>query len=257
MAVNRVTITTPETGADAPAPAAAAVVDATGSRPAWLPEKFKTAEDLATAYKELETKQGTAPADKPAEPVAPPVTAPTIIKEQVAAAGFDLTAIAKEYLANGNKLTPETQKALTDKGIPQAAIDTYIQGANAAAAAIVTEITSIAGGADKLATVYQWARANLTADELEGYNSIMEAGNKNASKVAFAGVFARYQAATGKEPALVAAQTTPTASGVIPYASNEQIVEAMRDRRYKTDPAYRAAVSKRVAATDMNLGGRS
>jgi hypothetical protein len=49
------TVTTPPTGPTAPATPPAA----DPNRPAYLPEKFKTAEDLAKAYVELEKKLGT------------------------------------------------------------------------------------------------------------------------------------------------------------------------------------------------------
>ena len=31
-------------------------IDSMGERPAWLPEKFKTAEDMANSYSQLESK---------------------------------------------------------------------------------------------------------------------------------------------------------------------------------------------------------
>jgi len=60
-------INVPQTGPEAPAQAP------TNDRPAWLPENFKSPEDLAKSYKEAQAeltrlKQGTAPAateDKP------------------------------------------------------------------------------------------------------------------------------------------------------------------------------------------------
>ena len=48
-----ITITQPETGPEAPQEEAQ---DNQSERPEWLPEKFKTPEDLAKSYSELEKK---------------------------------------------------------------------------------------------------------------------------------------------------------------------------------------------------------
>ena len=45
------------TSTEAPqAPQEEQPIDSMGERPAWLPEKFKTAEDMANSYSQLESK---------------------------------------------------------------------------------------------------------------------------------------------------------------------------------------------------------
>jgi capsid assembly protein len=223
---------------------------------------------MAAAYGELEKKLG-APA-APAAPVTPPVTpaapvAPAVApvvddaaaRKTIADAGFDFNAISKEFMANDGKLTDGTMKLLTDKGIPKEAIDTYIAGAKAAAEGIVAELTQVAGSGEKLAEVYNWAKANLSKAELDGYNSIIDQGNKDASRMVFESLFSRYNKATGTEPVLVAAARAPVVTGVAPYESNAQIVAAVSDPRYRNDAAYRDAHYARLNVTDMAKASRN
>ena len=54
-------VSVPQTEAGAapiPAPSNEPAAAPSGDRPSWLPEKFKSAEDMAKAYSELEKKQG-------------------------------------------------------------------------------------------------------------------------------------------------------------------------------------------------------
>lgn len=249
MATERVTIST-----DPGAPASGTPAPAAGDpRPTWLPEKFKTAEEFAKSYGELEAKLGQKPADSttttPASPNIP--TTPQQVKDAAQKAGIDLAALSQEYVTNGNKLTAESLKMLNDKGIPQSSIDNYIVGVQANASAIVSEITAVAGGSKELSTIYQWAEANLPKEEIEAYNSIMDGGNKIASKLAFEGLYSRFRTASGKDPSLVSGDSTPATTGVKPFESSAQITEAMRNPKYESDPAYRDEVYKRMNVTSV------
>jgi hypothetical protein len=234
-----VVITTPETTAVAPAADPAQVAD----RPAWLPEKFASAEDMAKAYTALETKQSAAPTEDPKTPT-------------VETAGLDLNAMAQEYIDNGNKLKPESVETLKAKGLTPEAFDTFVAGLKAGADATVAALASTVGGKPQLDTLYAWAKANVPTNELEAYNAIITAGNLNASKLALEGLLGRYVKATGKEPSVVNAGAATTTTGVTGFASNAQIVEAMSHPKYKTDPAYRAQVEARMGVTDLRSAGR-
>lgn len=228
------------TGSEAPKPE----TPPAGERPAWLPEKFKNPEDLATAYAELERKQS-APkpeGEAPKPPETPPTTPP---------AGLDFDALGKEWVESGGKLSEASKKALSDKGIPESAVAGHVEGAKAKANALVQEITSLAGNPANLAAIYEWAKANMTPAEIAAYDATVSTGDTEAVKLAFGGLQAKYIAANGQDPALLGGEGSPTMAGVKPFASKAQVVAAMRDPRYKNDPAYRAEVEARVAKTDM------
>lgn len=240
--------------ADATTPAApvAATIDpaapaATPERPSWLPEKFSSAEKLAAAYVELEKKMGAGAVPPAAKPSADATVAPST-PEQAVAAGVDLNALGKEYVANGNKLTDASLDALKAKGISADVVSTYVKGAEQQAAVIVSDIAAVAGGEDKLKQVLEWAKSNLLAPEIAAYNKILDAGDRLASKLAFEGLHSRFRNATGSEPTRTTGAAVSTTSGPAPFASKAEMVAAMRDPRYKSDPGYRDTVAKRLAA---------
>ena len=107
----------PVTGPDAPAQAP------TNDRPAWLPENFKSPEDLANSYKNLQAeytklKQGIAPENDPGTPPVSPEAKPddkpndelTIDQkaaEAVTNAGLDVEKLSAEFYEKGS-LTDES-----------------------------------------------------------------------------------------------------------------------------------------------------
>jgi hypothetical protein len=87
-------------------------------RPAWLPEKFATAEDFAKSYAALEAKLGggdkapTADTTKPATTEIPTADA---ARDQVTQAGLDFDAINAEFAKDG-KLSDATYDRLAKAG---------------------------------------------------------------------------------------------------------------------------------------------
>lgn len=222
----------------------APVNPAEGERPAWLPEKFKTAEEFAKSYTELETKLG-----KPAEAVTPQ---PQVTAAAAAKAGVDLPALAQEFADKG-ELSAETLKTLADKGFNQAAVDSYILGQQAVAAKLTTSLEEVAGGKAELATTLAWAKANLNAKDVAAYNAAIDSGNPELAKLALQGVVSQYVEANGKEPNSVkGGEGAPSAGDFQPYASNAQMIEDMSSRKYKTDPAFRKMVEQRLSVTNYS-----
>lgn len=221
----------------------------TPQRPEHVPEKFWDAEkgtvkvdELAKGYGELEKKQSGKKEETTTTTTTPnPEQKPT---------GVDFTALAKEAASNGGKLKDETRAALKEQGADLSVVDTFLGGLKAKADSIVADITKAAGGADKLTDIYEWARANLTQEEISAYDSVLDAGNPEASKLAFAGLLSKYTAANGQDPNLVRAEGGSNTSGVKPFASQQEMVAAMKDPRYKNgDPAYHKEVQQRLAAS--------
>lgn len=221
-------------------------------RPAWLPTKFKTVEDFAKSYTELEKKLGT-----PASTETPVVTPkPAVTPEAAVAAGIDMPALAKEYAENG-ELSVETLKTLNDKGFDKTAVDTYIAGQQAIADKLITTLETVAGGKEQLKTTLEWAKSNLTVAEANGYDAALDTGNPETVKLALQGVLAKYNAANGTDPKLVTgAEGAPSVTDA-PFASQAEIVKAMQDPRYAVDPAYRAKVAARLNNTENIVSIRS
>jgi hypothetical protein len=233
-----------------PAPAAA-----DPSRPAWLPEKFKTAEDMAKSYGELEKKLGAAKPDAstndgkgPATvPVTPVPAVPADVLAVATAAKLDIAAMSTEFAQTG-KLSDASMKSLTDAGLTADQVKSYVDGQTAIAAQTHAEIAAVAGGDDALKSVIEWAKANLSADDQAAYDAAIKTGNKGIVKMALAGVVSQYKAANGSPPAAPVNTAVPAATEEeFPgFKSNAEMTKAMADPRYAKDPAYNAMVAKRV-----------
>lgn len=227
-------------------------------RPDWLPEKFKTVEEMAASYKELEAKQsGQAPTNAPAvaPPVAPVVTPTdplTIAPEAtaaVAAAGMDMAALNAEFAKDGT-LSEASFAKLAAAGFDRATVDNYVAGQQALAFAFQAEVKGATpGGSEKYGEMVEWAKANLSPSEINAYNSAMNTSNKDQAKLAVAGLGARFTAAVGSEPNLQGGRTSASPGDT--FESLAQMTAAMADPRYKKDSAYRNAVAQKLSRSSI------
>lgn len=242
-----------------------AAPDNQNARPSWLPEKFKTPEDMAKAYSELEreytkSRQQTNQQQPPPQnqqtpptneqqgeqkkdlgiPEAPPPDA-------IMVGNVDVTKYNAEFAEKG-ALSDESYKELASKGFPKEVVDSFIQGQLAIKTKTETEIRSVVGGEEVYSAMIEWAKANLSPAEKAAYNEAMKSGNIESMKLAAAGLHTKYTKAAGSDPKFVNGDNTPNA-GTDGFASMAQVKEAMADPRYTTDPAYRDAVYKRLAVS--------
>lgn len=213
-------------------------------RPGWLPEKFKSAEDLAKAYSELEKRFST-PAEKPkATPQADAGTQ----------AGLNLEAYSKEYAETG-ALSEESISKLAASGIPEPIIRNYLEGIGALADRQSQQIYGLVGGETQYNSMLEWASENLEEGEIEAFNSIMEQGNSASMQMAVRGLQARYTQTVGQPSKLIQGETTGPSGGA--FRSIAEVTAAMRDPRYATDPAYRKEVENRLQNSNvMSINSR-
>lgn len=238
---------------------AAAVLD----RPEWLPEKFKTVEEMAASYKELEGKLGAG--TPPVAAVVPPAAAavvpvtpnPAAMKvpaadaagAAVVAAGLDMAALNAEFASAGT-LSEASMASLAKAGFDQKTVDNYIAGQQALMTQFQAEVTAVTpGGAEKYGDMMAWAKSNLSAAEADAYNAVMTSGSKEQAKLAVAGLGARFTTAIGSEPPLSGGRT-PSAVGDV-FESLAEMKVAMSDPRYSTDPAYRSKVAQKLGRSSI------
>jgi hypothetical protein len=241
----------PVAPADVPADVPA---DAPAERPSWLPEKFKTAEDFAKAYGELEAKQSGKVAETP--PVAPELNAdgtpvvPAVdpAADALKAKGLDLAEFSTEFSTSG-ALAPESYAKLEAAGYPKAVVDQYIAGQQALAVSYEADIKSAAGGAEQFAEVADWAAANLTNPEKVAYNAAIDSGNVEQAKLAVAGLTAKYTAANPSEGTLLGGRTSNVAGDA--YGSTAEMTADMRDPRYQVDSAFRQKVMDKISRSSI------
>ena len=221
--------------------------DQTEDRPSWLPEKFKSPEDLAKAYSELQAKlSGKTPEATEPDNQAQPDDKQ--VQDALQSKGLDLNTFSDEFSKNG-ALSPESYEALEKAGYPRNYVDQYIEGQKARGALYESEVKSVAGGEAQFAEMQEWARVNLSADEINAYNKAIDSGDSSQAKLAVAGIYQKFAANRPSEPNLFKGSNSAPSSDV--YESIAQMQKDMATPEYKLDPAFRAKVERKLARSNI------
>ncbi len=221
-----------------------------------LAGKYKTVEELVKGYKELESQQGRADEPEPELAEGGEQSAKEIYGEFIGGrleeAGIDFNDMSSRYAESG-MLQDEDYGELEKAGFSRNMVDNYLAGLqyNAAQdsalnAQQVSQIKTEFGGAEQYDAMTTWAAENMEPDEIAAFNRIVQGSNDGAQiRLAIAGLYAQYTASEGREPQLLGGK--PSSSSGSKFESTAQVIEAMNDPRYQTDPAYRKAVEKQLA----------
>ena len=220
-----------------------------------LAGKYKSAEELEKAYKELEAKLG----DKPeqAEPEAEPE--PTSLSDNASI----ITSASDEYYQNDGKLSPETLQKFSNMS-SQDLVNAYLEVTKSPdwqvappaevadiSDAQINQVKNAAGGDAAYQNMVQWAGANLDAKSIEAFDQIINTGSLDAINFAVKGLKSQYDAANGVEGTMVQGKAAPNRGDV--FRSQAELVAAMSDRRYDNDPAYRQDVIEKLDRSDLSF----
>jgi hypothetical protein len=223
-----------------------------------MPEKFqgKSAEDIAKAYVELESLHGkkqelVEPPQEPQENTdKPPETPPA--EDRFVVGGYDFTDYAQEFNDRGQLSEESYEKIAEEYGFSKEIVDTYIAGQQARSqnsdASLEKDVLDHAGGQEEFNKVAAWAKQN-SPDLVSAYQATLATRNATAIKLAYDAIKESYTKDVGGDPKLTFGKGRP--GTVKAFRSTEEVVAAMRDPRYKNDPAYRADVAARIAAADV------
>lgn len=214
----------------------------TPDRPEWLPEKFKSPEDMAKAYSELEKTLGSK--DSTAEEKTEAAEA------AVEGAGLDMDALSAEYATNG-ELTQESLDKLAEVGIRPEMVDAYIAGQELQSQEIMSDLLEGVGGErETYDEMVGWAADNLPEQDIDNFNSVLESGNTAAIKLAVNNLAAKYADGTGVEPGN---QLTGRGNneGAARYESTADLMKDMQNPEYRDNPAFRAKVEQKLGRSDI------
>lgn len=214
--------------------------EASSDRPEWLPEKFKSPEDLAKAYSELEQRMSAPQEDQPQEQE---------VREELDNAGVDYDALSQEFWQNGD-LSDESYDALEKAGIPRSIVDSYIDAQMAMVENQRSAIMGEVGGPDGYAELTAWAADNLDQSEIDYYNKVIDGNDFDAIKMVVRSVAARRDAAEGVEPSRNLSGNLSGGTGGV-YESVSQLMSDMQSKEYETDPAFRAQVEAKLARSNI------
>ena len=233
--------------------------------------KFKSVEDLAASYKELEGKLGQVSEEDQATEETEEQTQEegefdaeeyygdglASVLEEV---GIDPQEISNRFEETG-EINDDDYAKLGEAGFSKQVIDTYLDGLRGGgttsediASAQIQGIKDSVGGDENYGKMVAWAIENLPADEVKEFNSLTETANATAIKFAVQGLYSQYKNAMGVEPNLVTGRAS--SSGPTPYRSTAEVVTAMSDPRYGKDVTYTEDVQRRLGGSDVFNTGR-
>ena len=220
-------------------------------RPEWLPEKFKSAEDMANAYSELEKKMGANDEQEEVQQEEEQSTDEQDDNEKEDSNTNDVIVEAsKEFFENDGVISEETYKNLAEAGLPKELVDSYAAGQQALQQSEEGNIKAAADGNwDQMA---EWAANNLSPEEVNTFDDIVQNGTVDQARLATKGLYAQYKAENGVTPKLV--QGAVSGSSSMPFKSNQELARAMSDPRYKSgDKSYHEEIDRRIAASHNYL----
>lgn len=220
----------------------------TTERPEWLPEKFKSAEDMAQAYAELEKRMGQG--TKEVEETEQPEEEQTDDnKEEAGDYNEAVVEASKEFFENDGQLSEDTYKKLEGIGLPRDLVDSYAAGQQALLQSEEAQIKGVAG--DNYDAMAEWANEHLPQEEIDAFDEAVTSGTISQAKLAVQGLYARYQNATGAtQPKLV--QGAVSGSSTMPFKSMQELARAQSDPRYRSgDKAYHQEIDRRLAVSNI------
>lgn len=193
-----------------------------------------------------ENKESTKGDDKQEDDVNPDdvdLDNPDEVSQALDKKGIDYNALTDEYMAN-KKLSEETFKKLEAAGIPREMAENYIKGYEARVEIERNELAEVVGGREKFNELIAWCTNNLETDEIISLNAIRD---KFQLQATLKGLKVRMEEKEGINPNYQKGDGDKnTMTG---YRSQAEMFEAIKDPKYQKDPAYRADVQKKIAAS--------
>ena len=226
-----------------------------------LAGKYDTAKDLEQAYLELQKKLGDQDGVSQEREETEEVTEET--PEDNPALSL-INEASTEFYSNDNSLSEETIEKFSSMSSKEL-VASYLQALKnnpnqqqqqSAPVADLTDaeanqIKNSVGGEKEYSNIVTWAGQNLSKPEVEAFDTLINTGNIAQIKLAVAGMKAQYQNANGYEGRMLQGKAAKTSDGG--FRSQAELVAAMGDPRYDTDPAYRAEVIAKLDRSDVNF----
>lgn len=196
--------------------------------------------DKSTEEEEEEEK----PEDKEDKEDKEPPKGEDGVKDILAQNNLDYSALEQEYIDN-NGFTEETLEKLHKAGFSDEFINDFVEGKKAIAEKELNELADVIGGRETYDKVIQWSANNLTPDVIMSINAVRD---KNIIKLLLPTLKERMEIKEGKAPQTIIQGKGAAVPETI-FESKQQMMEAIRDKRYLQDPAYAAKVTAKIRAS--------
>jgi len=216
-----------------------------------LAGKYKDTQELETAYKELEKKLGEKSDEdsEEAEPEAKPEKETEV----------ESNILDKLWEEKDKGFSDETLKALGEKR-PGELAKMYLEfrsqaGQQEASQTLtesdISELKGMAGGEKEYERVIGWATSNLPQKEQDMFDSVIDRGDPQAAYFAVQALMSKYKDAVGSEGDLITGKAPSNVGST--FQSQPEVVAAMSDPRYDSDPAYRRQIMEKLERSNIEF----
>ena len=226
-----------------------------------LAGKFEDAQQLEKAYIELQKKLGgekEEASEGPPEVSAEESDADQEQPQEVSPAVSLISDASTEYAEKG-ELSAETYQKFTEMS-SQDLVNAYIemQGSMTQQQEVsdltseqVNQIKNFAGGDQAYDQLMDWAGSNMPQQYIDSFDTLINNGDPATIQLAVAGLMSAYEQQNGYEGRMYSGGSSPEIQDV--FRSQQEIVAAMNDPRYDTDPAYRQDVFNKLERSDIQF----
>ena len=228
-----------------------------------LAGKYKSAEELESAYLSLQKKLGQTEEEEvdyesSDEGYEEEEGSDEEVSEYAPAVNL-INEASEEYYANDGQLSEDTIEAFSSMS-SQDLVNAYleIQQNNPQASqgvelseSQVNQVQNACGGEQNYNSVIDWAAQNLSDEAINAFDSVVDSGNPMAISIAFKGLQNEYNEANGYEGRMLQGKAASSAGET--FRSQAELVSAMGDPRYDTDEAYRDDILRKLDQSDLQF----
>ena len=249
-----------------------------------LAGKYKDAQELESAYIELQKKLGDQESESELKPIEKESTeepelqfytedgavnydtAKDVYGDQLSntfqKAEIDPFAMNDHFQKNNGTLTDEMYQQLDKAGLTRSLVDSYLEGVRqqtglqqATEAPIlsdseIADVKAIAGGTNGYDALMNWASDNMSDGDAKNFDEVIETGNKAAVTFAVKALMSQYEASVGRDSKLFQGKQS---TSVDVFRSIAEGVRAMNHPDYDNDPAVRADVQRKLERSNLNV----
>ena len=224
-----------------------------------LAGKFEDAEALEKAYLELQQKLGANDGDQ--EEGVQDTQDEQQEEEVEVNPAVELISNASQQFAETGELTDEVREQFNQMS-SQELVDAYMsmqgdapqvpQQAEDISEGDINYIKNSVGGEQGYEQLMDWAGEALDPTYVDAFNQLTETGSAAAIQLAVAGLQAQYQAENGYEGRMLSGGDAKSGSSDV-FRSQAEVVRAMSDPRYDSDPAYRNDVFEKLDRSNIDF----
>jgi hypothetical protein len=218
-----------------------------------LAGKFKDAEELEKGYIELQKKLGSEEEETEEEP---PETKDEKVEEKPKEVDTSLLDSLWEEGVKGDYSKETLEKLSNTDSRDLAQMYLKYRSDNqpeqqSLTESNITQLKGVVGGEGDYDKMMQWAGESLGEEEIKMYDAVMDKGDPLAAFFAVQALAYRFNDSRGVDGQMLQGKA-PVEKGDT-FRSQAEVVRAMNDARYESDPAYRQDIYDKLERSNLKF----